>query len=153
MRDGHDALIVTTGVGLQVCLAAADILSRGDRRDGAAHADGEAARHGIARDGGRTRAACRDGRGAQRRRRPGSAVAEFLAENDLPRQPQVPPCGFPDVFPAGYGDQAGMMRRYGITAEAVAGCVTKLLAGRTRRILTGLSRSGHWPAFEKTKPH
>src|SRR5262249_31987443 len=27
MRDGHDALIVTTGVGLQVCLAAADQLT------------------------------------------------------------------------------------------------------------------------------
>src|SRR5205823_2681526 len=27
MRDGHDALIVTTGVGLQVCLAAADKLT------------------------------------------------------------------------------------------------------------------------------
>ncbi len=27
MRDGHDALIVTTGIGLQICLAAADRLT------------------------------------------------------------------------------------------------------------------------------
>ena len=57
---------------------------------------------------------------------------------------------FPDVSPAGYGDQAGMMRRYGITGEAVAALVTRLLAGRPRRCLTGLSRTGFWPAFEKT---
>ena len=80
----------------------------------------------------------------------GSAVAEFLAENDLLDSRKFRRVGFPDGFPAGYGDQAGMMRRYGITGEAVAGLVTTLLAGRTRRCLTGLSRAGFWPAFEKT---
>ena len=48
----------------------------------------------------------------------GSAVAEFLAETDLLAGRKFRRIGFPDVFPAGYGDQAGMMRRYGISAEA-----------------------------------
>ena len=49
----------------------------------------------------------------------GGAVAEFLAETDLLAGRRFRRIGFPDVFPAGYGDQAGMMRRYGISAEAI----------------------------------
>ena len=80
----------------------------------------------------------------------GSAVAEYLAESDLLDGRKFRRVGFPGVFPAGYGDQAGMMRRYGITAEAVAGLVRQLLAAPAAKCLTGLSRSGQWPAFEKT---
>ncbi len=37
----------------------------------------------------------------------GSAVAEFLAEADMLGGRKFRRVGFPDVFPAGYGDQAG----------------------------------------------
>ena len=133
MRDGHDALIVTTGVGLQVCLAAADQLTAAgidatvlhmptvkplDTESLAAAAERvpvivTVEEHSVI--GGL-----------------GSAVAEFLAEAELLGGRKFRRVGFPDVFPAGYGDQAGMMQRNGISAGAVAGLVKELLAGRRR---------------------
>jgi transketolase len=154
MRDGHDALIVTTGVGLQVCLAAADQLTAAGIDATVLHMptvkplDTEALAAVAARVPAIVTVEEHGVIGGL-----GSAVAEFLAEADLLDGRKFRRVGFPDVFPAGYGDQAGMMRRYGITADAVAGLVAYLAAGRTRRCLTGLSQSGFWPAFEKAKPH
>jgi transketolase len=62
----------------------------------------------------------------------GSAVAELLAENDLFTGRKFRRIGFPDVFPAGYGDQACMMQRSGISAEKVVDCVKGLLGNRRR---------------------
>ena len=62
----------------------------------------------------------------------GSAVAEYLAENDLLAGRRFRRIGFNDVFPSGYGDQAGMMRRHGISAEAVVDRVQELLGNRRR---------------------
>lgn len=134
MRDGHDALIVTTGVGLQVCLAAADQLTAAgidatvlhmptvkplDEESLAAAAERvpvvvTVEEHSVI--GGL-----------------GSAVAEFLAEADLVSQRKFRRIGFSDVFPSGYGDQAGMMRRHGISPEAIVATVKELRASRTRR--------------------
>ncbi|VTT99832.1 transketolase : Transketolase, central region:Transketolase, C terminal OS=Crocosphaera watsonii WH 8501 GN=CwatDRAFT_1330 PE=4 SV=1: Transket_pyr: Transketolase_C [Gemmataceae bacterium] len=134
MRDGHDALIVTTGVGLQVCLAAANQLTAAGIDATVLHMptikplDTEAL-------------------GAAAERVPaivtveehsvigglGSAVAEYLAEADLLSHRKFRRIGFQDVFPSGYGDQNGMMRRHGISADAVAATVQELRASRTRR--------------------
>jgi transketolase len=134
MRDGHDALIVTTGVGLQVCLAAANQLTAAGIDATVLHMptikplDTEAL-------------------GAAAERVPvvvtveehsvigglGSAVAEYLAEADLLSHRKFRRIGFNDVFPSGYGDQNGMMRRHGISADAVAATVQELRATRTRR--------------------
>lgn len=134
MRDGHDALIVTTGVGLQVCLAAADQLT-------AAGVDATVLHMPTIKP------LDTEALGAAAERVPvvvtveehsvigglGSAVAEYLAEADLLSHRKFRRIGFPDVFPSGYGDQNGMMRRHGISADAVATTVQELRATRTRR--------------------
>lgn len=133
MRDGHDTLLVTTGIGLQICLAAADRLRSNGIDAAVLHMPtvkpldtdslaGAAERvpvivsveeHSIV--GGL-----------------GGAVAEFLAENDLLAGKKFRRAGFPDVFPGGYGDQAGMMRRFGLSAESIADLVKELHGCRRR---------------------
>jgi transketolase len=134
MRDGHDALIVTTGVGLHVCLAAANQLT-------AAGVDATVLHMPTIKP------LDTEALGAAAERVPvivtveehsvigglGSAVAEHLAEADLVSHRKFRRIGFPDVFPSGYGDQNGMMRRHGISADAVAATVQELRATRTRR--------------------
>jgi transketolase len=135
MRTGGEVLLVTTGVGLQVCLAAADQLAEKgvkaavlhfptikpfDTEALHAHAEGAAAivaveEHTII--GGL-----------------GGACAEYLSETDLLASRKFKRVGIPDVFPSVYGDQAGMMRKYGISAEAVAATATTLLAARPRAV-------------------
>jgi transketolase len=137
MRDGHDALLVTTGVALQVCLDAADQLNELGIDVAVLHLptikplDGEAVvaaaervptivtveEHSIV--GGL-----------------GGAIAELLAEADILAGRKFRRVGIPDVFPAGYGDQAGMMSRHGISPNAIAALIWSLLPsrGRTRRI-------------------
>lgn len=135
MRTGGEVLLVTTGVGLQVCLAAADQLAEKgvkaavlhfptikpfDTEALHAHAEGAAAivaveEHTII--GGL-----------------GGACAEYLAETDLLASRKFKRVGIPDVFPSVYGDQNGMLRKYGISAEAVAATATTLLAARPKAV-------------------
>ncbi|WP_439629705.1 transketolase family protein [Gemmata sp.] len=134
MRDGHDALIVTTGVGLQVCLAAADQLTAAGVDATVLHMptikplDTEALAAAAERVPVIVTVEEHSVIGGL-----GSAVAEYLAEADLLSHRKFRRIGFPDVFPSGYGDQAGMMRRHGISADAVAATVQELRATRTRR--------------------
>jgi transketolase len=152
MRDGHDALIVTTGVGLQVSLGAADLLTAAGIDASVLHLptikplDVEALAAAAERVPVVVTVEEHSVIGGL-----GSAVAETLAEIDMLFSRKFRRLGFPDVFPTGYGDQAGMMRRYGLSADGVAAHVKELLATRERRSLNALSRSGFWPAFEK--PH
>ena len=60
----------------------------------------------------------------------GSAVAEYLAETDLLHSRRFKRIGIPDVFPSIYGDQNGMMRKYGISAENVVEHAQNLLNAR-----------------------
>ena len=131
MRDGTDALLVTTGVGLQVCHAAADRLKAAGVSAAVLHFptikpfDTEA----LAAFTERVRAVVTVEEhtviGGL-----GGAAAEFLAESDLLTGRRFKRVGIPDVFPAGYGSQDGMMRRYGISADNVAATVQELLAPR-----------------------
>jgi transketolase len=131
MRDGDDALIVTTGVGLQVSLAAADKLKASGVSAAVLHFptikpfDTEA----LAEFAGRVRAIVTVEEhtviGGL-----GGAAAEFLAESDLLQGRRFKRVGIPDVFPDVYGDQNGMMRKYGISADGVAATVQELLAAR-----------------------
>jgi len=131
MRDGSDAVLFTTGVGLQVCLAAADQLAKQGVKAAVIHlptvkpldlaAISDAVRkvpivvsveeHTII--GGL-----------------GGALAEHLAENDLLQGRKFKRIGIPDVFPDQYGEQNGLMKRYGIAADNVSATVQTLLAGR-----------------------
>lgn len=136
MRDGHEALIATTGVGLQISLAAADLLAADGIRAGVLHFPtvkplDTAALHQRVEDaavvatveehtviGGL-----------------GSAVAEDLAEADLLHGRRFKRFGIPDVFPSGYGDQNGMLKRCGVSAAHVADGVKALLAARPGKML------------------
>ncbi len=129
MRDGADALLVTTGVALQVALEAAAGLHEQGIEAAVLHMPtikplDEAAllrlaaaipvvvtveEHSII--GGL-----------------GSAVAELIAEAAFQPARRFKRMGIPDVFPDRYGSQAGLMKRYALSADQVAETVTHLLA-------------------------
>lgn len=131
MREGKDALIVTTGICLQVTLAAADELEKEGISASVLHVhtlkplDSIAIHENAARVpivvtieehtivGGL-----------------GSAVAEIIAEAALNPSKHFRRIGIPDVFPDEYGSQASLMARYDITAGHLA-AVIKELRGKT----------------------
>ena len=59
----------------------------------------------------------------------GSAVAETLAEADLPRFPRFRRIGFGDAFACHYGSQNEHLALWGITPEAIAASVAALRQG------------------------
>ena len=135
MREGEEVLLATTGIGLQICLAAAEKLQAVGVNAAVlhfptikpldiaalhAHAERAAAivsveEHTII--GGL-----------------GSAVAEYLAESDLLHARRFKRIGIPDVFPSVYGDQNGMMRKYGVSAENVVEQSLNLLKARPKLV-------------------
>jgi len=132
MREGADALIVCTGICLQVALAAADDLEKQGIAASVLHVhtlkplDVTAIYENAARV-------------------PvvvtieehtivsglGSAVAEILAESSFNPSKRFQRIGIPDVFPDQYGSQASLMARYDITAGRLTE-VVKQLRGNTR---------------------
>jgi transketolase len=63
----------------------------------------------------------------------GGALAEIVAEAGFEPAKRFKRIGIPDMFPHGYGSQASMMARCGITAERTIDVVKELLAVRTAR--------------------
>jgi len=63
----------------------------------------------------------------------GGALAEIVAEAGFEPAKRFKRIGIPDVFPHGYGSQATMMAKYGITGERTAAVVRELLAMRPAR--------------------
>ncbi|MSU26858.1 MAG: transketolase [Pedosphaera sp.] len=128
VREGSDALIVTTGITLQPALAAAAQLEQSGISAGVLHM------HTVKPFN--TEALL-----AQAARVPailsieehtiigglGSAVAETLAEANFSTPKRFKRIGIPDVFPDKYGSQATLLARYGITAEGAVAEVRKLL--------------------------
>ena len=60
----------------------------------------------------------------------GSAVAEIIAEANFKSAKRFKRIGIPDVFPDEYGSQGSLMARYGITAEMIVSVVVELLGIR-----------------------
>jgi transketolase len=56
----------------------------------------------------------------------GGAVAETLAEADFVCAKRFRRIGIPDIFPDAYGSQKGLLERYGITAGAIASTIEGL---------------------------
>jgi len=128
MREGRDALIVATGICLQVALEAAAELEKQGVGAGVLHVHTlkpldvamifeKAApvpviltmeEHTLA--GGL-----------------GSAVAEIIAEAGFNPAKRFKRIGIPDVFPDQYGSQTSLMKRYNITASHAVDTVLKLL--------------------------
>jgi transketolase len=128
LREGADALIVSTGVTLQVALGAAQQLEAAGVRAGVLHLHtvkplDQAA---VLAQAGRVRALVtveeHTTTGGL-----GSALAEVLAEANLATPPRFKRLGLPDAFPDKYGSQASLMARYGLTPEGVAAEVRNLL--------------------------
>jgi len=127
MRNGNDALIVATGICLQVALAAADDLAKQSISASVLHVhtikplDSKAIQENAARVpvvvtieehtivGGL-----------------GSPVAEIIAETSFDSPKRFRRVGIPDVFPDEYGSQASLMARYDITAEHLVEIIKKL---------------------------
>jgi transketolase len=132
MKEGKDALIVSTGVMLKPSLEAAAALVASGISAGVLHApvvkpfDQEtflrmagpvpvvvtAEEHTVI--GGL-----------------GSAVAELLAEAEFHHPKRFRRLGIPDIFPDHYGSQASLFTQFGLTAENIAGTVRELLKPKT----------------------
>lgn len=129
--EGDDALLLTTGVGLQVCLAAVDQLAKQGIQAGVLHLptikplDVAAILDAIGRVPVAVSVEEHTLMGGL-----GSAIAEQLCETDLLAHRRFKRIGIPDVFPDKYGDQNGLMRRYGISADNVVLQVQTLLGLR-----------------------
>ncbi len=128
MREGTDALIVTTGITLHIALKAAEQLSQEGIEASILHMhtlkpfDTETLstfaskapvvvtieEHTII--GGL-----------------GSAVAEFIAEANFNPAKRFKRIGIPDTFPDEYGSQASLMKRYAITTENLMTVIKKLI--------------------------
>jgi transketolase len=131
MREGTDALIITTGITLQVALDAAvrlegpgltvtvlhvptikpldtkTILEQASKVASVVTVEEHTVIGGL-----------------------GSAVAEVLSEANFDPGKLFKRIGIPDVFPDQYGSQDSLMARYRITAEQVANTVEQLLETR-----------------------
>ena len=128
LKEGSDALIVTTGITLKAALDASTALEAAGVKAAVLHMptvkpfDQEtflqlaqpvraivvAEEHTII--GGL-----------------GSAVAEVIAETEFQKPKKFRRIGIPDVFPDQYGSQASLMKRYNITAENIVSVVQQLL--------------------------
>jgi len=128
-RIGGDTLLVTTGIGLRVCLEAADMLEEKGVKASVLHLptvkplDEDLLLKLIS--GVKTVVSVEEHTilGGL-----GSAVAETMLEAGLCRPFRR--VGIPDVFPDHYGTQNLIMERYGIWPEPVAETVMELLQSK-----------------------
>ena len=120
MREGEEVLLATTGIGLQICLAAAEKLAAQGVKAAVLHFPtikplDVASLHSFSERASAILAVEEHtiigGFG--------SAVAEYLSESDLLQSRKFKRVGIPDVFPSVYGDQNGMLKKYGVSADAV----------------------------------
>ena len=127
MRPGDDALIVCTGICLQVALAAAEELAKENISARVLHVhtikplDVPAIQENVAGVPVVVTVEEHTIVGGL-----GSAVAEILAEASFNPSKRFRRIGIPDVFPDEYGSQASLMARYNITADRVAEVVKQL---------------------------
>ena len=129
MRHGRDALVVTTGITLQLALEAAQRLSTGGVEIAILHVptfkplDRAAIVEAIATVPIVVSVEEHTVIGGL-----GSAVAEIIAEEGFAPPRRFMRIGLPDVFPDRYGSQASLMARYGITADSVVEAVRNALS-------------------------
>ena len=129
LREGGDALVITTGIALKTALEAADALKRENIATSVLHAptikplDVEAVRHAARRAAVVVSVEEHSIIGGL-----GSAISEMLAEDRILRGKPFKRIGIPDSFVDKYGSQDGLMRHYGITTEGVASVVRALRA-------------------------
>jgi transketolase len=129
MRDGKDALILTTGVTLQAALEAEAMLKAQGISSTVLHLptvkplDTAAILQAADRVGAIVTIEEHTLMGGL-----GSAVAELIAEANFDRPKRFKRIGIPDVFPSQYGSQQSLMALYGITSENLVSTVMGLLS-------------------------
>lgn len=129
MREGSDALVVSTGVMLKVALDASALLAGQGIDTAVLHVPTVKPldRDALLQCAGPVRAVVsleeHSVIGGL-----GSAVAEVIAEADFDRPKRFRRFGLPDVFPDKYGSQTELLAGYGLTASAVATTVRQLMA-------------------------
>jgi transketolase len=127
MREGGDALIVTTGITLGVAQDAAQALSGRGIEATILHChtvkplDSEAILETLGRVPVVVTVEEHSAIGGL-----GSAVAEIVAEANFDTPKRFKRIGLPDLFPDEYGSQANLLEKYSITPENVASVVSSL---------------------------
>lgn len=127
MREGKDAVVVTTGIMLKLALAAAETLSAKGIEVSILHCptvkplDANVIREYASRVPTIVTVEEHTVVGGL-----GSAVAEMLAEADFPTVKRFRRIGIPDVFPDQYGSQDTLLRRYDITSDRIVATVEQL---------------------------
>lgn len=136
VREGADALLVSTGVLLKRNLDAAELLRSRGLDVAVLHAptlkplDVEAVLENASRVPVIVTSEEHTIVGGL-----GSAVAEVLAEANFSTPKKFKRIGIPDVFPDRYGSQDSLMQRYNITTETICATVEDLC--RARGLLGG----------------
>ena len=128
MREGSDALLITTGITLKLALEAARDLAEKGIEATVLHMptikplDNEAILQQVAQVPVVVTIEEHSLVGGL-----GSAVAEVIAENPLAAPKYFKRIGIPDVFADRYGSQALLLDYYGITAESIVTTVESAL--------------------------
>jgi len=136
MREGSDALIVTTGVMLKPALDAAAGLEREGLETAVLHLptikpfDTAAVCEWADRVPVVVSVEEHTVIGGL-----GSAVAEAIAEANFDSPKRFRRIGLPDVFPDRYGSQASLMARYGLTADRIAETVQALVRANAKEAI------------------
>ena len=135
MRQGSDALILTTGITLRIALEAADVLKSHGIEASILHVhtikplDVEAILEHIANVPVVVAVEEHTIIGGL-----GSAVAEVIAEANFAQPKRFKRLGIPDVFPDQYGSQDSLMERYSITAQELVSVTRGLVEAQPRQI-------------------
>ena len=134
MREGGDALILTTGITLGIALEAAEVLAGQGLEASVLHChtikplDIDA----ILEHAGPVPVVV----SVEEHSRIGglgSAVAEVVAEANFDPAKRFRRIGLPDLFPDQYGSQASLMEKYSITPERLVAVVLSLVPSEDRR--------------------
>lgn len=129
MREGSDALVVTTGITLKIALDSASLLAKQGIQCSVLHVptvkplDAEAIIDCAARCPVVVTIEEHTVIGGL-----GSGVAEIIAEANFATPKRFKRIGIPDKFADQYGSQESLMRRYSITTEQLTSVVATLLS-------------------------
>ena len=133
MRQGSDALVVTTGITLKIGLDAADSLALEGLTAAVLHMptikplDVETLMDYASKTPVIITVEEHTAIGGL-----GSAVAEVIAEANFDPSKRFKRIGLPDRFTENYGSQDGLMEKYFLTAEAVVSTVKELSSDRRK---------------------
>jgi transketolase len=131
MREGRDALIITTGVMLKRALDAAETLRAAGIEAAILHCPTvKPLDENVIRDYAEQVPVIMTVEEHTTVGGLGSAVAEIIAEADFSSPKRFRRIGIPDVFPDQYGSQDSLLARYDITAEKISSTIEQLAAVR-----------------------